>query len=217
MPGTLAAQLTVVRAKLENRPAGLVAHVRRVLDEALELGAYYDIDPVRIELATWGHDLYRAGKSKDLLALARERGIPVAHAEARLPMLLHGPVAAAILEQSSGVTDDEVLSAIRYHTSGAPQMPLLAKVILLADKTEPQKRRRAPALQAIRALARRDLDTALLCWADWAWVAFQANGWETQDAHWQARAAWVESHHREIGLVGRVSARAFTLASKKPV
>lgn len=217
MAASLAAQLATVRAELEARPAGLVAHVCRVLEEALELGAYYDLDPLRVELATWGHDLYRAHKPGELLALAREWQIPIDQAEERLPVLLHGPIAAVILERTTGLTDDEVLAAIRYHTSGFPEMPLLAKVILLADKVELHKRRRAPAMKAIRALARRDLDLALLCWADWKWVDERSNGWETHEPHWQARAAWVEAHHRDIAMPLRVSSRAFTLASRAPV
>jgi predicted HD superfamily hydrolase involved in NAD metabolism len=56
--------------------------------------------------------------------------------------------------------DKEVLEAIRYHTTGRPGMSLLEKVIYLADYIEPG--RHFPGVDEVRALAKQDLDTALI-------------------------------------------------------
>ncbi|HEY5475713.1 MAG TPA: bis(5'-nucleosyl)-tetraphosphatase (symmetrical) YqeK [Tepidiformaceae bacterium] len=202
-------QIAAVRAELETRPKGLVNHVTRVLAEAFDIGSRYDLDPARIELATWGHDLFRAHSAEEQLRLARECGIQIDETEERLPVLLHGPIATVVLRERFGLTDEEGLAAVRDHTSGLAEMPLLAKVILLADKVEKHKRERTPAMAEIRKLARRDLDLALLCWADWKWVDERTRRYEAHAAHWQARVAWVAAHHGEAGMPGRVSARAF--------
>lgn len=194
----LESQLEAVRTELRQRPPGLVAHVERVLIEALALARTWALDPVRTELATWGHDLYRSFPPEELLRLARDSGVPISGADARSPVMLHGPIAAAVLRERFRVRDREVLEAVRDHTVGLANMPLLGKVILLADKFEKRKRERTPVMKAIRRLAHRDLDLALLCWADWKWVEERSQGWESHPAHWRARRRWVREHHRDL-------------------
>jgi predicted HD superfamily hydrolase involved in NAD metabolism len=209
---TLAAQIGPVREELGSRPPRLIAHVERVLEEALALGGRFDLDPDRITLATLGHDLFRAHAPAELLRLARENGLPVLPEDEAAPVMLHGPLAAAVLRDRFAIDDDEVLSAVRDHTTGSPEIPLLAKVILLADKFERRKRRRTPVMSEIRRLARRDLDTAMLCWADWKWVEERAHAWDSHPAHWAARVRWVADHHADIGLPGRTPDEEFTAA-----
>lgn len=200
---TLRSQVERVRAELATRPQRLQRHVERVVEEALELGAAWDIDPERIELAAWGHDLFRASAPGELLSMSQEAGITIEQPERDEPVLLHGPLAAIVLERRFGVADDEALAAVRDHTLGLAEMPLLAKVILLADKVEANKRKRTPVMKEIRRLARRDLDLALLCWADWKWVEERTHGWKSHPLHWLAREEWVRQHHADIALPGR--------------
>jgi hypothetical protein len=55
-------------------------------------------------------------------------------------------------------------------------------------------------MRDIRRLARRDLDLALLCWADWKWVEERERGWASHPVHWHARTAWVLAHHEFLAL-----------------
>ena len=153
MPGSVRAQIAAIQAEFESRPEGLVRHVERVLVEALELAVHYDLDVERLTLATWGHDLFRSFPPDEQLRLATEAGLPIDVADRADPVLLHGPIAAVTLRERFGVTDEEALAAVRDHTLGAPEMPMLAKVILLADKFEKRKRDRTPVMKAIRRLA----------------------------------------------------------------
>lgn len=188
-------QIAAIREELASRPEGLIRHIERVRDEALELAACWDVDPERTELAVWGHDLFRAHEPGELLRLSREAGVTILPEDERTPVMLHGPLAAVVLRERFGVTDEEALAAIRDHTLGHPEMPLLAKIVLLADKFEPRKRQRTPVMKAIRQLARRDLDMALLCWSDWKWVEERTHDWESHPTHWHARETWVRWHH----------------------
>lgn len=210
---SIASQARHVRNELQSRPAGLIRHVERVLAEALDLAHRWDADPARVELAVWGHDLFRAEHPSELLRMAKSIGIPIETADDQEPVLLHGPIAAAILRDRFKVTDEESIAAVRDHTLGLAEMPLIAKIILIADKVEPNKRRRDPAMKGIRRLARRDLDTALLCWADWKWVQERKHGYASHPQHWSARQRWVAEHHIDIAMPGRVSSDDFALAT----
>jgi HD superfamily phosphohydrolase YqeK len=107
------------------------------------------------------------------------------------------------------VTDAEVLAGVRDHTTGATGMPMIARIILIADKIEQRKRKRDPVMKLIRQLARRDLDNALLCWADWKWVEERENDWLTHPRHWAARVEWVAEHHADAEMPGRVGEGEF--------
>jgi predicted HD superfamily hydrolase involved in NAD metabolism len=209
MTADIRAQIAAVQAEFATRPEGLVRHVQRVLVEALDLAARHDVDPERTELAVWGHDLFRAEKPEALLALAREAGVPVDAIDESDPVLLHGPIAAVILRQRFAISDGEALAGVRDHTLGLAEMPRIAKVILIADKVEARKRARTPVMREIRRLARRDLDTALLCWADWKWMEERTNGWKSHPTHWNARLAWVREHHVDAALPARLSQSEF--------
>ena len=194
------AQIRALQTAFEERPEGLLRHVQRVLVEALELASRYDLDQERVELATWGHDLFRSFPPERQLELAADCGLTVSPADRADPVLLHGPIAAITLRERFAVRDEEALAAVRDHSLGAAEMPLVAKVILLADKFEKRKRDRTPVMKEIRRLAWRDLDLALLCWSDWKWVQERENGWESHPTSWDARIRWVAEHHGEMGL-----------------
>lgn len=213
MTSTLSRQIYRVRAELASRPEGLVRHIERVLTEARTLAEHWEVDPERVELATWGHDLFRAYAPEELLRLAREVGIPVDPADEIEPVLLHGPIAADLMRNRFGITDDDVIAAVRDHTLGLDEMSLIAKIILIADKVEANKRRRTPVMKQIRDLALRNLDTALLCWADWKWVQEQTLGYTSHPQHWHARQRWVAEHHIDCDMPVRVSEAEFDAAA----
>ena len=55
--------------------------------------------------------------------------------------ILHGPVCAAIMKHEFGVNDEEVLLAIKYHTTGRQQMTKTEKLVFIADYIEPGRKR----------------------------------------------------------------------------
>ncbi len=195
---TIASQVESLQSEFESRPEGLRRHVERVLVEALDLAARYDVDPGRAALATWGHDLFRAFPPAELLRLAGECGLALEAQDRIEPVLLHGPIAAVVLRDRFGIEDEEALAAVRDHTLGLAAMPILSKIILIADKVEQRKRNRTPVMKEIRRLAWRDLDLALLCWADWKWLDERQHSWTSDPRHWQARTRWVAEHHLDI-------------------
>ena len=71
--------------------------------------------------------------------------------------LLHAKVGAIIAKKEFGIIDADILSSIRTHTTGEPDMSLLQKIIFTADYIEPG-RDKAKRLDEIRELAFSDLD-----------------------------------------------------------
>lgn len=59
--------------------------------------------------------------------------------ELAIPRVLHAPVSAYLVKDEFGITDIEILEAIRYHTIGNPGMGILAKIIFVADFIEPNR------------------------------------------------------------------------------
>jgi len=137
-----------------------LAHTYRVLETARALAAGLGADLEQASTAALLHDYAKAMSPADLLAQAEQRNLIVDPAEEVQPHLLHGPVAAALLQEQGLVTDRAVLDAIRYHTTGRAGMSLLEKIIWLADYVEPA--RNFPGVDRIRAEAESDLDLALL-------------------------------------------------------
>jgi predicted HD superfamily hydrolase involved in NAD metabolism len=95
-----------------------------------------------------------------LLKAAAESGIVVLGVEQKEPVLLHAPVGAVIARRDYGVDDPEVLAAIRWHTTGGPDMSLLDEIVFLADYIEPG--RSFPGVEKLRALAAASFPEALL-------------------------------------------------------
>lgn len=110
------------------------------------------------------HDYAREIKDDALLFLAEKSGWTINLVERNQPMLLHGPVAAYLVNQELGIEDGEILEAITYHTTGHPKMSPLASILYVADMVEPG--RIYPGVEELRKLAFHDLNSALLACLD---------------------------------------------------
>lgn len=134
-------------------------HTKNVKKMAVKLAGRYGADEEKAALAAILHDAAKEMPKRDLLQIFEDNAIIAENAAMRPAPVWHG-VAAAILAQTKwGVTDPEVLSAVRCHTTGKPGMSLLDKIIYMADMTSAE--RDYPGVQELRDLQMRDLDEAL--------------------------------------------------------
>jgi predicted HD superfamily hydrolase involved in NAD metabolism len=76
------------------------------------------------------------------------------------PALAHSKVGASILENEFGVSDEEILDAVRYHTTARAGMTLLDEIIYVADVVEDG--RTYPDLKYYQDLAFSDIDQCAL-------------------------------------------------------
>lgn len=131
---------------------------------ALDLAQRFGADEEQAGLAAILHDAAKNMGAAELLSLARQDGMIVDIVQQQAPDLLHGPVAAVLARRELSVAEEAVLRAVAIHTTGAPAMSVLDKVIYLADYIEPG--RDFPGVEELRRLAARDLDEAVLAAMD---------------------------------------------------
>lgn len=151
-----------IEDRLRELPAGLRDHIQRAREIGRELARRHGVDPTLVDHALAAHDLARALKGDALLKEARRYRRRVDPVERSVPILLHGAVAALWLQRQDGIEDEQLLEAVRWHTTGRKGMGPVAKVVFLADKLDPQKVERYPYLNSIARLARSSLDLAIL-------------------------------------------------------
>ena len=150
------------RERFESLPNKLRAHIFRVRDVGLDLAARHGIDEERAELAILGHDVARAAKKSEILRQADRFGISPLDIERRSPVMLHGPVGAELLRHEDGLDDNEILDAVRYHTTGHPSLTPLGLLVFISDKLEPNKIKSYPYQQELRHIANESLRQAVL-------------------------------------------------------
>ena len=134
-------------------------HVLGTEQEAVRLAERYGADVTKARIAALLHDCTKKLDMDEQLALCRHYGIPLDELEQKALKLLHSKTGAAIARDVFAV-DDDVYSAILYHTTGKPDMTLLEKIIYLADYIEPT--RDFPGVEALRRTVYEDLDRGLL-------------------------------------------------------
>jgi predicted HD superfamily hydrolase involved in NAD metabolism len=158
-------------------PAGLLAHIDRVVAEAKALALLWGLDAEQVALAAQGHDLARAMRPELLLERCRAFSLPIDPVDEAAPIMLHGPLGALLLQVEHGIDDPEVLDSARYHTTGHAEMSLVQKAVFLADKIEPHKLERRPELQRVKDLAQHDPDAACLAFHDLMLVEATRHRW----------------------------------------
>lgn len=129
---------------------------------ARDLAKKYNLDEEKAYIAGLLHDCAKCMPDDTLVDII-EKNLDVDKIEMMNSKTLHAPVSAFIAKRDFGVEDEEILSAIRWHTLGKINMSDFEKVIFLADKIEP-KTRSKDYLEEVRELLNEDngLNKALL-------------------------------------------------------
>ena len=137
---------------------GRIAHVAGCESEAVTLARAWGEDPDAAATAGILHDITKKFRGGEQLNLCRKYGIVYDEVEARNTAVLHARTGAAMARELFHVSP-EIQSAIRWHTTGRPDMTTLEKILYLADYIEPT--RDFPGLGKLRKLAYKDLDGAM--------------------------------------------------------
>lgn len=134
-------------------------HTIGVMETSIELAERYRADVKKAELAAIFHDYAKFRSKEEMKQIILDQNMPEDLLVHNME-LWHAPVGAYLVEKEAGITDCDVLDAIRYHTSGRPNMTLLEKIVYVADYIEPG--RVFPGVKEVRELAQQDLDKALI-------------------------------------------------------
>ena len=132
-------------------------HSRNTAILSWDLCSRFGLDCQKGYLAGIAHDMCKPLSHKDLFRLANADGKNISKLEHKKPGLLHARAAAVLLGRKYGITDRDILDAIRYHTTGGSDMCSLAKVVYIADKIEISRNGVDPAFRTMSMSV--DLDT----------------------------------------------------------
>lgn len=136
-----------------------MAHVLGTEETAAELARRYGADEREARIAALLHDCTKKLSIEEQLALCEQYGIELDELERKALKLQHSRTGAEIARHVFGVSD-AVYDAIRYHTTGRPDMTLLEKILYIADYMEPN--RKFDGVEDIRAATARSLDEGIL-------------------------------------------------------
>lgn len=121
------------------------------------LAMRYGADLEQSELAGLLHDCAKYYGDGNIIKKCEKQNIFLTSDELKAPVVLHAKYGAWLAAHKYGIEDKEVLDAIRWHTTGRPDMSLLEKIVFTADYIEP-RRDKAADLPVVRSVAFIDLD-----------------------------------------------------------
>ena len=108
-------------------------HCLAVKDSCLQLAQIYGANKQKAGLAGLLHDCAKSLTDEQLLEQSERFGILVDDIQRAETSILHAPIGAELARKDFGIEDEEILSAIRSHTTGCENMGLLAKILYVAD------------------------------------------------------------------------------------
>lgn len=133
-------------------------HVQRVEKTAIELAKQYGVSIEKASIAGLVHDYAKQRSDDDFIDAIKSYDLD--------PDLLnwnnaiwHGVVGVIFIKNELGIYDEDILDAVRYHTTGNTYMSRLAQIIYMADYIEPG--RDFDGVAQARLLTKQDLGLAV--------------------------------------------------------
>lgn len=143
-------------------------HTLGVAYTAATLAMVHDVDVNKALIAGMLHDCAKCMSHHKQISLCKKNSMQLSEIEIeKHSPLLHAKAGSCLARKKYGVTDEDILQAISYHTTGRPHMSPLEKIIYIADYIEPGRERTKRSyadiqnLAEVRKMAYRDLDEAL--------------------------------------------------------
>ena len=135
-------------------------HTLGVAYTAAALAMRYDYDIMKAFEAGLLHDCAKCMTHEERLNYCKKNNLEVTEIEKKNPSLLDAKVGADLSNRKYGIIDEDICNAVRFHTTGRPDMTLLEKIIFIADYLEPH-RCEAEDLPIVRKQVFVDIDSAL--------------------------------------------------------
>lgn len=140
----------------ENLKESRYNHTLGVCEIALELAELNGVSKEKAEIAALAHDVAKNLSKEQMMKIIKDNNIILSNVEKENMNLWHSIIAPIVAEEKLGITDEDILDAVRWHTTGKEDMSVLTKIIYIADMIEPG--RSFPGLEDIRKETFEDLD-----------------------------------------------------------
>lgn len=135
-------------------------HSLGVAKSAKELAALYGADEEKAYTAGLLHDVMKNASPDEQLQIMEKADIILSPCEKLNQKLWHAIAGAAFLKTELNITDEEIISAVRWHTTGKAGMTTLEKTVYLADFISED--RTYPDVDEVRRLAHISLERAIV-------------------------------------------------------
>ena len=134
-------------------------HSLGVEKTAVKLAKMLRADEGKARIAGLLHDVTKEFDPEQQKRMLSDSGVALNEAEKSSHKLLHAMTGPIVLKKDFGISDKEILDAVRYHTTGRKDMSQLEKILYMADFIEPS--RDFEGVDELRALTWNNFDAAL--------------------------------------------------------
>ncbi len=131
-----------------------------VSESAVILAKRYGANEEKAAVAGILHDIMKDTPPEEQLKMMTRYDIVLSDVERSAQKLWHAMLGAAYLENEFGISDREILDAVRYHTTARKDMALLEKVIFIADFVSAD--RDYPGVENMRKAVNISLEQAMV-------------------------------------------------------
>ncbi|WP_316609467.1 bis(5'-nucleosyl)-tetraphosphatase (symmetrical) YqeK [uncultured Ruminococcus sp.] len=135
-------------------------HSVNVADEAVALAKIYGCDEELAYTAGILHDVTKEFPKDEQLQIIADGGIILDSVQKNAPKLWHSISGSVYVRDYLGIKNNDIINAVRYHTTGRAGMSLLEKIIYIADFTSAE--RSYKDVDIMRGLSRKTLEDAML-------------------------------------------------------
>lgn len=170
-------------------------HVLRVEQTAIKLARANHVDIEKASIAGLCHDYAKQRPDQDFINEIHRKGLD--------PDLLHygnaiwhGVVGAELIKDELGIWDEDILNAVRHHTTGAAVMTPLEQVVYMADYIEPA--RDFPGVDRARQLTTASLAAGVAYQTKKTLEYLVEKGSPVYPKTLETYNAWVPAHQKEI-------------------
>jgi predicted HD superfamily hydrolase involved in NAD metabolism len=145
-----------VKDFLRWRNPSILPHAWSTMQMAKELADRWSVDAKRVCVVALLHDCVK--DIKGLKSMISNYNVKLDRIERELPCLWHAAAAEAIAKVEFGIEDEEMLSAIRWHSTSCKGMGMLGKILYVSDYAESGR----VGKEHIRRVSFKDIELAFL-------------------------------------------------------
>ena len=135
-------------------------HSLRVSLVAEKIAEYYKLPSEQVKILGLIHDCAKDYPVDELKKLINKYHIKLDKVSDKIPKIWHAYVGAELAKEIFQIDDEEMLDAIRYHSTASSKLGLVGKIIYIADKIEPG--RCTKKTKNLWELLKQDIDLAML-------------------------------------------------------
>lgn len=166
---------TELRAKVMNSmEERRFSHTLGVCKMAVRMAGIFKEDIKKAYKAALLHDCAKNIPKDEMYAMCEKNGVELDEFEKENSSLVHAKLGAYMVKNTYGISDEDIINAVKWHTLGRREMSKLEKIIFVADMSE--EGRRFPYAERLREEAYKNLDRAVYMCADYTIKFNEAKG-----------------------------------------